>query len=285
MRVPKLASIAVVFGWRLFSQSAATSPTFDVASVRPYNERDTGPTGTDGGPGTRDPERFSGRGGSLRFYLCVAVDASDCQEQISGPRWIDDKYDLVANVPPGTTKDQFQKMLQNLLVERFKLVLHHETKTLPVYELVLAKNGPKLKPSVDTVDASPPPNSPPTKFEKDPDGFPVLPPGAPGFVAIFGPGRLSHWTAQQQPTSKLADLLSSPNAAARHVIDRTGLTGKYDFKLAYEMHVPGAPAPDDTPTLILEDALEKQLGLRLVNGKAPFDFVIIERGEKVPTEN
>jgi uncharacterized protein (TIGR03435 family) len=83
----------------------------------------------------------------------------------------------------------------------------------------------------------------------------------------------------------LADLLSSPNAAGRHVIDKTGLTGKYDFTLAYEMRVPGAPALDDTPTLILEDALEKQLGLRLVNGKAPFDFVIIDRGEKVPAEN
>jgi uncharacterized protein (TIGR03435 family) len=69
------------------------------------------------------------------------------------------------------------------------------------------------------------------------------------------------------------------------VLDKTGLTGKYDFTLSYEMRVPGAPTPDDTPTVIVEDALEQQLGLKLVNAKAPFDLVIIDNGDKVPIDN
>jgi uncharacterized protein (TIGR03435 family) len=286
MRIPALVSIAVLIACQLFPQNATPAPSFEVASVRASTQQEKGPIGTSGGPGTRDPERYTGRGMPLRLYLCVAFATADCQQQISGPGWIDtEKYDVAANVPPRATKEQFQEMLQNLLVERFKLVLHHETKTLPVYELVIAKNGPKLKESLATPNADPPPDGPPAKLEKDPDGFPVLPLGRPGFVSSFGPGQLSHWTARQQPMSALARSLSFPNAAGRQVIDKTGLTGKFDFTLAYDMRVPGAPATDDTPALILEDALEQQLGLKLVNARAPFDLVIIDRGEKVPTEN
>jgi uncharacterized protein (TIGR03435 family) len=84
----------------------------------------------------------------------------------------------------------------------------------------------------------------------------------------------------------LARSLSRPNGAGRQVIDKTGLTGKYDFHVAYDMHQPGAtPDADDAPGMILFDAVQKQLGLKLVDAKAPFDFVIIDRGDKTPTEN
>ena len=285
MRIRRLLTFTLLAGSQSFSQNAATSPSFEVASVRLYTERGSGPAGTIGGPGTRDPERYSGRGMPLRLYLCVAFATADCEARISGPRWIEDKYDIIANVPPGATKDQFREMLRNLLVERFKLALHHETKTLPVYELAIAKNGPKLKPSVETVYSDPPPDGPRPKVESDPDGFPVLPPGRPGFVMGFGPGHISHWTARQQPLSALANSLSLQTAAGRRVIDKTGLAGTYDFTLAYEVRPPGAPMPDDAPALSLEGALQRQLGLRLVSSRAAFDLVIIDSGEKVPVEN
>jgi uncharacterized protein (TIGR03435 family) len=257
--------------------------------VRPHNPQDKTPSGTDGGPGMRDPEHYFGRGMSLRLYLCVGFSIADCQQQISGPGWIDsEKYDIAANVPPGTTKEQFQKMLQNLLVERFQLVLHHETRILRVYRLVIAKNGPKLKESVETTSPDPP-----QKVERDAhglvardaDGFPRLPPGVPLLIRSFGPGRVIHWSAQQQTMSMLANGLSASLAADRQVNDKTGLTGKYDFRLVYEILVPGAPADDDMVAPILEDALEQQLGLKLANGKTTFDFVIVDRGDKVPVEN
>jgi uncharacterized protein (TIGR03435 family) len=85
---------------------------------------------------------------------------------------------------------------------------------------------------------------------------------------------------------RLAQYLSSPNAAGRQVVDKTSMDGSFDFMLAYEMQMPGiAPAPDDPPALVLEYALEQQLGLKLVNSRAPFDFIVIGRGEKVPIEN
>jgi uncharacterized protein (TIGR03435 family) len=66
----------------------------------------------------------------------------------------------------------------------------------------------------------------------------------------------------------------------------TSTTSSQDFTLAHEMQMPGiAPAPDDPPALVLEYALEQQLGLKLQRGRAPFDFIVIESGERVPLEN
>ena len=277
----------LAFAWGVaFGQVPDSNLTFDVASVRTAAPQSVG-IGTQGGPGSRDPEHFTGRGMPLRLYLCLAYAAVDCQLQISGPGWIDsEKYDVVVNIPAGTTKEQYQMMLQNLLTERFQLVLHHETKVLPVYELVVAKDGPKLKESSATPADDTPVPGPPGKIEMDKDGFPILPPGRPGFTSSFGPGTLSHWTAHQQPISALARSLSFSTAAGRQVIDKTGLTGKYDFTLVYDMRVAGVPpAVDDDPSMIVFDAVEKQLGLKLVDAKASYDFVIIERGNKTPAEN
>jgi uncharacterized protein (TIGR03435 family) len=83
--------------------------------------------------------------------------------------------------------------------------------------------------------------------------------------------------------SELAARLSIGAAAGRQVIDKTGLTGKYDFKLVYM--IPNAQPNRDSAAPLLEDALEQQLGLKLVGSKSAFDFVIVDRGEKVPTEN
>jgi uncharacterized protein (TIGR03435 family) len=253
--------------------------------VRPHSPQDNGPPGRNGGPGTRDPEHYFSQGVPLRIFLCTAFAVADCQQQISGPGWIDsEKYDIAAKVPPGTSKEQFQKMLQNLLTERFHLVLHDETRNLPVYELVIAKNGLKIKEPLEAPPNTDPPRAgPPPKVEHDEDGFPKLPPGVPALIRSFQ-GSVSHWAAQQQTMSQLAAQLSRGNlAAGRQVIDKTGLTGKYDFKLVYT--VPGAPTNGDPAASILEDALEQQLGLKLVSSKVSFDFVIVDSGERVPSEN
>jgi len=79
--------------------------------------------------------------------------------------------------------------------------------------------------------------------------------------------------------------LGRGNAAGRRVIDKTGLRGKYDFRLVYELALPGIPDDPDTFAPFLEDVLEQQLGLKLVNTKVPFGFVIVDSGDKVPLEN
>jgi uncharacterized protein (TIGR03435 family) len=283
---PKKAAqltIALLFANQGFAQP---TPSFEVASVRPHNPQDSNQPTRTGGPGTHDPEHYYAQGMPLRILLCTAFATADCQQQISGPGWIDsEKYDLAANVPPGTTKEQFQKMLQNLLTERFQLVLRQETKILSVYELVIAKNGPKLRESVEAPpNPDPPQPGPPPKVEHDDDGYPILPPGVPAFIRSYK-GWLGHWAAQQQTMSELAKGLGVGRlAAARHVIDKTGLTGKYDFKLTYTLPT-APPNADPAAAPILEDALEQQLGLKLISSKDPFDFIIVDRGEKVPTQN
>jgi uncharacterized protein (TIGR03435 family) len=260
---------------------AAAQTVFEVASVKP-----SGPQCvrmSDGGPGSHDPERFSYTSAHLRDLLFVAYGLIDYEQQISGPGWIDtEKYDLAVKIPPGTTKKQFQLMLQNLLADRFKLVVHHETKELPVYELVIGKSGPKLKESAGI----PGEHAPPSDY-RDRDGFPILPAGSPGFASGFGPGLHSHWTAHQQGMPALADRLSGRLATGRRVVDKTGLTGKYDFTLAYDMERAGDPPADadDGPLPSIFDAVQQQLGLKLVAGKAPFDVVVVDRAEKMPTEN
>ncbi len=172
-----------------------------------------------------------------------------------------------------------------MLTERFKMSIRRESRMMPVYDLVVAKGGPKLKESAPCPDGAAPPPAAPEKSGPDENGFPTMPPCRPGFISSYGPGTLSHWRARLQPITELARRLSLGGAggAGRQVIDKTGLTGKFDFTLVYDMHL-GA-ATDDNPSPVVFDAVEKQLGLELVDDKAPFDFFVVERAERVPLEN
>jgi len=127
---------------------------------------------SNGGPGTSDPGQFSFSSATLQDILYTAYGLEDVQ-QISGRSWLgEEKYDFICKIPPGTTEQQFQLMLQNLLAERFKMTLHHQTKDFPVYELVTDKNGAKLKESTEDSLAKP------TAAK---DGFPSLPAGRPSW--------------------------------------------------------------------------------------------------------
>jgi uncharacterized protein (TIGR03435 family) len=285
-RIPHFHAIAVPVNlalWISQSTSAQSQPParaeFEVASVKPSGPKSIG--GSDGGPGSNDPERFSFTRARLADLLYRAYGLK-YDEQISAPSWIgteEYEYDVAAKIPPKTTREQFREMLRNLLAERFRLKVHHETKQFPVFDLVIEKNGPKLKESVEEPSGGTPNSPAPSRPVRDRDGFPILPRGRPGFMASYGPGPHSKWTAHEQPTSALAAFLSRPMAAGRNVIDKTGLTGKYDFTLEYDFR------PEDDFGLSIFDAVKRQLGLRLVDSKASFDVVVVDYAEKVPTEN
>jgi uncharacterized protein (TIGR03435 family) len=120
----------------------AAGQQFDVASMRVSGPGS--PHGSSGGPGHRDATRFSC--GSCSVYLLVMMAWDAKPYQISGAVPLDnDNYDVIANVPAGATKEQFRTMLQHLLQERLGLRYHVESKTMPGYELVVAKSGFRLK--------------------------------------------------------------------------------------------------------------------------------------------
>jgi uncharacterized protein (TIGR03435 family) len=249
-----------------------------VASVKPSG---SGPySNYDGGPGTKDPGRFTATGASLRGLVVIAYRIRS--DQFSGPAWMEtERFDVTAKIPPGATEEQFRRMLQNLLAERFQMQVHHETRTVPVYELVVAKNGPRLKPAEQGSGADG--FVPGEPWPVDRDGFPILPRGRPGAVGGSGPGGV-HWTFRMQTVKSLAEVLSGPVGAGWRVIDKTGLSGKYDFTLYYRPVNGPPPGPDDDAPSI-EQAVQEQLGLKLVPSKAPIDVVVVDRAEKAPSEN
>jgi uncharacterized protein (TIGR03435 family) len=305
--------IAIFFCALAFGQ-AAENLTFEVASVKPAPPPDPSGRmfmGSRGGPGTPDPGQITWTNATLKFLLMSAYDVK--QYQVTGPAWLDtERYNIVAKVPDGATKEQVAVMWQNLLKERFGMVLHHESKEFQVRELVVAKGGSKLKETTLDPNAPPlsPPNGPPPgppgppkpePFKMDKNGFPEM--DRPGLMMMIQPnaaggGPVGRMVARAQPISGLAGILG--NQLDGPVLDKTGLTGKYDFNLEYMPDLsrmpppppgfagpaPGAPSTEASePGSNLAAALEQQLGLRLVSNKAKLDVVVVDKAEKTPTEN
>ena len=309
---PKLVAFAVAtavslgqtIGQRGLAQpptAAVLSPAFDAASLKPAGTAFIPGVGLKGGPGTDDPGRISY--GKVYLPELVTTAWSVEEYQVAGPAWLtpgpDQLYALTATMPPDTTKDQFHLMLQNLLIERFHMRVHHETRTLSGYELVVAPSGPKLKETTQDPDA------PPGRITGvAPDGFPLMSPGR-GVMAVMAKDGV-HFKAQactiEAFLGRLQGFISQTVEPGFRgsVVDKTGLTGRYDFALKFggrnapgggrSVAIPGDSGPNtvDDPDGLpgLFAALEKQLGLKLVRiKKAPVDMLVIDYMDRVPTPN
>jgi uncharacterized protein (TIGR03435 family) len=201
--------------------------------------------------------------------------------QVACPNWLADaRYDILAKVPASTTRAEFQGMLSNLLSERFQLMVHRETKELPIYAMVVAKNGPKLKVSGAEPEATgdePEVNT----VTQGKDGLPVMPAGYKGHLIGMKVPSGTMLRAKGEPLPDFAKTLSA--LLDRPVFDFTGLTGKYDFGIKWApAEASGLSASDPGPDVF--EAM-MQLGLRLEPRRAPVDMVVVDHVEKVPTEN
>ena len=168
-----------------------------------------------------------------------------------------DRYDIIAKAAGPARTDEMRAMMQSLLVERFKLALHHETREMQAYAMVQAKGGSKLKKS-------------------DIDDGRVSP--IEGKFILGGKGG-----SLDQLAAFLGEPLGTP------VIDMTGLKGRYDFTLDLtEFAVKGPRQPGDQgadPVAVFQAALPKQLGLKLEARKLPVEVLIIDHVEKAAVEN
>lgn len=251
---------------------------FEAATIRPA-VLPKGPVPR-GGPGTNDPGRMRYSYMSVKNLLMTAYGMKNYQ--ISGPAWIESQvYDIEARVPAGATKEQAAVMLQNLLADRFQLKLHRETKEVPIYNLVAGKKGSKLQPYEE---------GKPFAFHL-PDE-PEIRPGQLMMTMNAGKRRVE---ARKQSVQSLADMLAAE--AGRPVLNKTGMNGDIDYALEFQPsgqnRAPAAPPPDvlvtgaahddDSPSIFT--AVQEQLGLRLEPGKGPIETLIVDSGEKVPTEN
>jgi uncharacterized protein (TIGR03435 family) len=279
--IGQMKLLFVVFGSIAAALGQTPSPTprsqFEVASIKPSNSADHRPL-----INFQNGGQLTAANVTVRRLIQLAYQIKDFQIS-GGPGWIgSDLYDINAKpeIPP--KPDQMMVMIQSLLAERFQLVMRRDTREMPVYALVVAKNGPKLKDvnesDPDIVDLS-----------KRPD---LAGAGGRAQFTIVRRGRLM---AQGSNMTSLANQLS--NFLGRTVLDKTELTRTYDVKLEWvpdeyqaamfgAMGVPegfGAPPPDwHGPTLFT--ALEEQLGLKLESQKGPMEMFAIERIER-PSAN
>jgi uncharacterized protein (TIGR03435 family) len=288
-------------------QTANKPLAFDVASVK-VADKTIVPGLTlkmKGGPGTTDPERITYTQIPLGLLVRKAWDVE--AYRIDAPAWLRARgaelYNITATMPPGTTREQFQRMLQNLLVQRFQIQLHHETRTYPGYELVVAPGGSKLKEAADP--DAPEPDWGPT-LELGDDGFVVLPPGHGKGVSMRSSGvyaKFQNCTIAELIEPYLQSFIQqSTGAEINHIQDETGLAGQYDYTLKFDSHAPqsailvapeiraaassgdSASEPSGLPNLF--NAVEKQLGLKLIKSKGfPLDTIVIDHIEKTPSEN
>ncbi len=279
--------------------------TFEVASVKPSPPpQPGGPVflgPARGGPGTSDPGQITWQNAALLILVSAAYDKQ--LFQVTAPDWMAmERFDFIVRVPAGATKEQVNVMWQNLLKDRFGMVVHHESKEFQVDELSIAKGGPKVKDTALPANAEPfSPAAGPPKFDKD--GFPEMNgSGAITFISINNGSPLARTVAKGFSMGEFAARLGQ---MLRHpVIDKTGLTGRYDFNLEFTMDpaslpppppLPGGGAPPPPPPpaaaeavapgSTIESAVEKQLGLKLTKSKAPLDVIVVDHAERTPTAN
>lgn len=258
MRISGLLA-AIVFALSAHAQDAS-QPKFQVASIQPNHSGDSsmGITIEPGG-------RFVADNATAKMLVTVAYRLRD--DQVSGlPKWAESEHFDISAKPPveGEVRpDQVRAMLRSLLAERFHLVLHTETRDLPGYALVVAKDGPKMKPS----NAAAPESG-----------------GEPQPQVRGSRGDL---TAENVTMDTLADDLS--DIVEKNVVDKTGLTGRYDFHLAFmpQRRLPPGTHLDTTgnsnaPSIFT--AVQEQLGLKLEEQRGPVEIFLIDKLEK-PAEN
>lgn len=275
------------------AQTSSTPLSFDVVSVKPAAPQPDGLVMRRLGPS--DPGMLRYENVTVKLMLMVAYNLKEYQ--VEGPDWIDSLgYDVVAKMPPGTTQDQTMQMLQTMLAERFGVKLHRETRQVPVYALVVAKGGSKMKEvEVPAVPADAPPPPPPGRG-------PVMVKG-PGVRMNMSPNgmHMMGYMTMAQLTNQLT------RAMARPVLDETELNKTYDVDITWmpdEMSQPrmgsmphpppggggGDGGPEmargaSEPAATLPQALQDKLGLRLDARKSSAEILVVDHAERVPVEN
>jgi uncharacterized protein (TIGR03435 family) len=242
------AGLLVFMSCGASGQSVEGAPAFDVASVKRTQHSRNADGLSISDVKIASPGRLVATNASLDECIRWAYEAKEYQ--ISGPDWLNSdaaSYDIEAKAPPNTPAKQIRLMMQTLLAERFKLVLHRETRVLPVYALVVAKNGPKLQE--------------------------VNSEGGAGLSSEGGPNGV-RVTSPKAAMAGLAHRLSLD--VGRPVLDRTELKGFFRITLEWSRE-------GDGPSIFA--AIQEQLGLKLEGTKAPIEILVIDRAQRAPTYN
>jgi uncharacterized protein (TIGR03435 family) len=280
MKQSRLAAFA------LFSLSAGAigqrtaHPEFEVASIKPAAPDARGTSVRPVGNG------ISITNMTLKEMITLAYRVQPFQVS-GGPAWLDSvHYNVTAKSETAPKMEDVPLMIQALLADRFQLALHHESKELPIYAIVLARKDGRLGPNLtESKEGSCTPMDP----TKPP------PPPKPGEPPLLGCGGMMTGLDRLRAVGMRIDGLESlSRLLGRTVVDKTGLTGVYDMKAEWTLDdnqlanitAPGAPrpTPPDNAGPSIFTAFQEQLGLKLESQKGPVDVLVLDRAEK-PSEN
>ncbi|MBB5060922.1 uncharacterized protein (TIGR03435 family) [Granulicella aggregans] len=246
----------------VFAQAAPASPQLPVLAVAAIK-----PSKATGWRLQPTPDGYTATGVSLRMLVQEAYGVYDEKLLSGGPGWFNsDRFDLEAKVDSaeeanlkGLTYRQRADMLQALLADRFKLEVHYAVKTFPVFNLVVGKGGPRLKP---------------TRVPQNDMGI--------GITCQVLQNRHGYTERQDCVVGSLEGLLQGDTG--RSVIDKTGLTGHYDFELRWRPESTSPTTAIDENAPFIFNALQEQLGLKLEPSTAPLKVLVVDHAEH-PSEN
>jgi uncharacterized protein (TIGR03435 family) len=250
--------------------SDAPLPAFDIVSIKQHDPRDLK------GVAKSTPDGLHLINILLGDIIREAYSVHFNGQIADAPAWLrSTRFDIEAKVAEADlpafhhlTHDQLRLMVRSILTDRFSLKLHHETKPMPVYALTVAKNGLKMKQA--------------TPGDTYPNGFK----GGDGVIRSNSMAIRRESAGENQiraqgiTITRLVDALSE-GEQDRMVIDRTGLTEKYDFSLTWTQNQ-NSSTDTDSPSLFA--AVEEQLGLKLEATKTPVDTIVIDHIE-MPSSN
>ena len=284
-------ALALAGSAALFAQQppATAERRFEAASVKPglspseLGRQMAQAGGARGGPvffgvRTMPGGRFLASTVTLKQLIARAFDVKDYQID-GGPAWMaSDYFEIAATAGSDATPAEFNEMLRALLVERFGLRTHTETRDAQVHVVTLARNdgrlGPGLKPTSPECEKQMAEKTPPSRPAGPPANVPVC-----GLQTMMGRPTGATLTMGGMEISSLIAHLSGELSA--HVIDRTGLTGRFDITLEHVSRRMGNTGLSAEPAAIesfppIPEALQRQLGLRIEQQTGPLPFVVVD---------
>jgi uncharacterized protein (TIGR03435 family) len=259
-RVFSALGILVLLSTASYAQPAPDGPRFDAADVH-LRARSAGVSPGSSG-GVLRGGRYDLRNATMVDLITVAYRVSSPEMIVGGPNWLErDRFDIAATAPNSTTPENLQLMLQQLLADRFKLVLHKDTRPIAGYVLTTGKGPHKIKEAAGAGGGCQPVPQPP-------GGVPTLAGSCKGIT-------------MEQFTPMLRQI-AGPYVTGP-ITDQTGLKGYWDFDIRFTPRVALALAGADAITVF--DAVEQQLGLKLEQGRVPTAVIVVDSVNQTPSAN
>ncbi len=210
---------------------------------------------------------------------------------LGGPNWLDlDRFDVTAKVPADSTTESRRDILQAVLADRFKLVVHKDTKPVPTFVLSMGKK-PLLKEAAGTEPSGCKVNSDSGSPPESGSGVVMMTTSSSGAAPtriVLGPGMTVQYQCRNMTMAAFADglhTLMGTNLGPKTILDDTGLEGKWNFDLRYSMSFSGGMPGSASDRISLYDAIEKQLGLKLEEKPVPAPVIVVDSVNRQPTAN